>query len=117
MHTASTSRPSSAAVAASVSAPISSVRWAAPIPDAPALIAAAEAALSTWSRTPVLRRARVMFKLKELIEMKEKGLIDDDEFKQMMMESVVETVRMVGHLQACWICKIDELSCPWERVT
>ena len=27
-------------------------------------------------------------KLKELIEMKEKGLIDDDEFKQMMMESM-----------------------------
>ena len=36
--------------------------------DVDAAIAAAEAALSTWSRTPVLRRARVMFKLKELIE-------------------------------------------------
>ena len=36
--------------------------------DVDAAIVAAEAALSTWSRTPVLRRARVMFKLKELIE-------------------------------------------------
>lgn len=36
--------------------------------DVEAAIAAAEAALPAWSRTPVLRRARVMFKLKELIE-------------------------------------------------
>ena len=36
--------------------------------DVDAAIAAASAALPAWSRTPVLRRARVMFKLKELIE-------------------------------------------------
>ena len=36
--------------------------------DVEAAIAAAEAAFPAWSRTPVLRRARVMFKLKELIE-------------------------------------------------
>ena len=36
--------------------------------DVDAAIAAAKAALPAWSRTPVLRRARVMFKLKELIE-------------------------------------------------
>ena len=36
--------------------------------DVQAAIASAEAALPAWSRTPVLRRARVMFKLKELIE-------------------------------------------------
>jgi malonate-semialdehyde dehydrogenase (acetylating)/methylmalonate-semialdehyde dehydrogenase len=33
-----------------------------------AAIAAAAAALPSWSRTPVLRRARVMFRFKELIE-------------------------------------------------
>ena len=33
-----------------------------------AAIAAAAAALRSWSRTPVLRRARVMFRFKELIE-------------------------------------------------
>ena len=36
--------------------------------DAAAAVAAAQAALPEWSRTPVLRRARVMFRLKELIE-------------------------------------------------
>lgn len=36
--------------------------------DVDAAVAAAEAALPAWSRTPVLRRARIMFKLKELIE-------------------------------------------------
>jgi malonate-semialdehyde dehydrogenase (acetylating)/methylmalonate-semialdehyde dehydrogenase len=36
--------------------------------DVDAAIAAATAALPAWSKTPVLRRARVMFKLKELIE-------------------------------------------------
>jgi malonate-semialdehyde dehydrogenase (acetylating)/methylmalonate-semialdehyde dehydrogenase len=36
--------------------------------DVETAIAAAEAAFPAWSRTPVLRRARVMFKLKELIE-------------------------------------------------
>ena len=36
--------------------------------DVAAAIGAAEAALPAWSRTPVLRRARVMFRLKELIE-------------------------------------------------
>jgi malonate-semialdehyde dehydrogenase (acetylating)/methylmalonate-semialdehyde dehydrogenase len=36
--------------------------------DVDAAIAAARDALPGWSRTPVLRRARVMFKLKELIE-------------------------------------------------
>ena len=36
--------------------------------DVETAIAAAETALPAWSRTPVLRRARVMFKLKELIE-------------------------------------------------
>jgi malonate-semialdehyde dehydrogenase (acetylating)/methylmalonate-semialdehyde dehydrogenase len=36
--------------------------------DVHAAIAAAEAALPAWSSTSVLRRARVMFKLKELIE-------------------------------------------------
>ncbi len=36
--------------------------------DVDAALAAAKAALPGWSRTPVLRRARVMFKLKELIE-------------------------------------------------
>ena len=30
-------------------------------------------------------------KLKELIEKKEKGLIDDDEFKQMMMVEIMDT--------------------------
>lgn len=36
--------------------------------DVAAAVAAAEAAFAGWSRTPVLRRARVMFRLKELIE-------------------------------------------------
>jgi len=36
--------------------------------DVDAALAAAKAALPGWSNTPVLRRARVMFKLKELIE-------------------------------------------------
>jgi malonate-semialdehyde dehydrogenase (acetylating)/methylmalonate-semialdehyde dehydrogenase len=36
--------------------------------DVDAAIAAAEAALPAWSKTAVLRRARIMFKLKELIE-------------------------------------------------
>jgi len=36
--------------------------------DVAAAIASAETALPAWSRTPVLRRARVMFRLKELIE-------------------------------------------------
>ena len=36
--------------------------------DVDAAVAAAQAALPAWSRTPVLRRARIMFKLKELIE-------------------------------------------------
>ena len=36
--------------------------------DVEAAIASAQAALPAWSRTPVLRRARVMFKFKELIE-------------------------------------------------
>lgn len=36
--------------------------------DVDTALAAARAALPGWSRTPVLRRARVMFKLKELIE-------------------------------------------------
>lgn len=36
--------------------------------DAAAAVAAARAAFPEWSRTPVLKRARVMFKLKELIE-------------------------------------------------
>jgi malonate-semialdehyde dehydrogenase (acetylating)/methylmalonate-semialdehyde dehydrogenase len=36
--------------------------------DVDVAVAAAEAALPGWSSTPVLRRARVMFKLKELIE-------------------------------------------------
>lgn len=36
--------------------------------DAAAAVAAAEAAFPEWSRTPVLKRARVMFRLKELIE-------------------------------------------------
>ena len=36
--------------------------------DVDAAVRAAEAALPAWSRTPVLRRARVMFRLKELIE-------------------------------------------------
>ena len=36
--------------------------------DVDAALAAAKAALPGWSKTPVLRRARVMFKLKELIE-------------------------------------------------
>jgi len=36
--------------------------------DVDAALQAASAALPGWSRTPVLRRARVMFKLKELIE-------------------------------------------------
>jgi malonate-semialdehyde dehydrogenase (acetylating)/methylmalonate-semialdehyde dehydrogenase len=36
--------------------------------DVDAAIAAAKAAFPGWSKTPVLRRARVMFKLKELIE-------------------------------------------------
>jgi malonate-semialdehyde dehydrogenase (acetylating)/methylmalonate-semialdehyde dehydrogenase len=36
--------------------------------DAAAAVAAAQAAFKTWSKTPVLRRARVMFRLKELIE-------------------------------------------------
>ncbi|MDH3440900.1 MAG: CoA-acylating methylmalonate-semialdehyde dehydrogenase, partial [Gammaproteobacteria bacterium] len=36
--------------------------------DVAAAVAAAAAAFPAWSRTPVLRRARVMFKLKELIE-------------------------------------------------
>jgi malonate-semialdehyde dehydrogenase (acetylating)/methylmalonate-semialdehyde dehydrogenase len=36
--------------------------------DVDAAVAAAKAALPAWSKTPVLRRARVMFKLKELIE-------------------------------------------------
>jgi len=36
--------------------------------DVDAAVAAAQAAFEGWSKTPVLRRARVMFKLKELIE-------------------------------------------------
>ena len=36
--------------------------------DVDAAVAAAKAALPAWSKTPVLRRARVMFKLKELIK-------------------------------------------------
>ena len=36
--------------------------------DVAEALAAAHAALPEWSRTPVLRRARIMFKLKELIE-------------------------------------------------
>ncbi|MDH4073019.1 MAG: CoA-acylating methylmalonate-semialdehyde dehydrogenase, partial [Gammaproteobacteria bacterium] len=36
--------------------------------DVAAAIASAEAAFPAWSRTPVLKRARVMFRLKELIE-------------------------------------------------
>lgn len=36
--------------------------------DVDVALAAAKAALPAWSNTPVLRRARVMFKLKELIE-------------------------------------------------
>ena len=36
--------------------------------DVAAAVAAAEKAFVGWSRTPVLRRARVMFRLKELIE-------------------------------------------------
>ena len=36
--------------------------------DVDAAIASAQAALAAWSSTPVLRRARVMFKFKELIE-------------------------------------------------
>lgn len=36
--------------------------------DVDAALQAAQAALPDWSRTPVLRRARIMFKLKELIE-------------------------------------------------
>jgi malonate-semialdehyde dehydrogenase (acetylating)/methylmalonate-semialdehyde dehydrogenase len=36
--------------------------------DVDAAVAAAHAAFEGWSKTPVLRRARVMFKLKELIE-------------------------------------------------
>ena len=36
--------------------------------DVEAAVAAATAAFDSWSNTPVLRRARVMFKLKELIE-------------------------------------------------
>ena len=36
--------------------------------DVDAALAAAQAAFPAWSRTPILRRARVMFKLKELIE-------------------------------------------------
>jgi len=38
------------------------------VADVDAALTAAKAALPGWSRTPVLRRARVMFKLKELIE-------------------------------------------------
>ena len=36
--------------------------------DVDAAVAAAHAAFAGWSKTPVLRRARIMFKLKELIE-------------------------------------------------
>ncbi|MEX2494503.1 MAG: CoA-acylating methylmalonate-semialdehyde dehydrogenase [Woeseia sp.] len=36
--------------------------------DVAAAVASAEEAFRSWSRTPVLRRARVMFRLKELIE-------------------------------------------------
>ncbi len=36
--------------------------------DVDAAVAAAQAAFKGWSKTPVLRRAKVMFKLKELIE-------------------------------------------------
>jgi len=36
--------------------------------DAEAAVAAARAAFPAWSRTPVLRRANIMFKLRELIE-------------------------------------------------
>jgi malonate-semialdehyde dehydrogenase (acetylating)/methylmalonate-semialdehyde dehydrogenase len=36
--------------------------------DAAAAVAAAREAFPAWSRTPVLRRARIMFRLKELIE-------------------------------------------------
>ncbi|MDH4049171.1 MAG: CoA-acylating methylmalonate-semialdehyde dehydrogenase [Gammaproteobacteria bacterium] len=36
--------------------------------DVAAAVSAAQAAFESWSKTPVLRRARVMFRLKELIE-------------------------------------------------
>ncbi|MGH8222782.1 MAG: aldehyde dehydrogenase family protein, partial [Woeseiaceae bacterium] len=36
--------------------------------DAAAAVRAAHEAFESWSRTPVMRRARVMFRLKELIE-------------------------------------------------
>ncbi len=36
--------------------------------DVDAAVSAAQAAFDDWSRTPVIKRARVMFKLKELIE-------------------------------------------------
>ena len=36
--------------------------------DVKAAVDAAQAAFPAWSKTPVLRRARVMFRLKELIE-------------------------------------------------
>jgi malonate-semialdehyde dehydrogenase (acetylating)/methylmalonate-semialdehyde dehydrogenase len=36
--------------------------------DVDAAVSAAHAAFSSWSKTPVLRRARIMFRLKELIE-------------------------------------------------
>jgi malonate-semialdehyde dehydrogenase (acetylating)/methylmalonate-semialdehyde dehydrogenase len=42
--------------------------------DVAAAVAAAEAALPAWSKTPVLRRARVMFRLKELIDRDRKEL-------------------------------------------
>jgi malonate-semialdehyde dehydrogenase (acetylating)/methylmalonate-semialdehyde dehydrogenase len=36
--------------------------------DVAAAVSAAQAAFASWSKTPVMRRARVMFRLKELIE-------------------------------------------------
>jgi len=36
--------------------------------DVDAAVSAAQAAFASWSKTPVLRRARIMFRLKELIE-------------------------------------------------
>ena len=42
--------------------------------DVEAAIQSSKKALQTWSQTPVLRRARVMFKLKELIERDKKKI-------------------------------------------
>jgi len=48
--------------------------------DVDAAVCAAQAAFAGWSKTPVLRRARVMFRLKELIER------DRDELAAMMTQ-------------------------------